>query len=193
MHNEIAEHLNKTVVGCNAEVRTAEVGDSSLFVEPTHILETCTALKVSDWQFNVLQVITGCDYPDRIEVSYILASFIKNHEIILKVKLPKSSPTDIPEIESVCSLWNAANFLERECYDMVGVKFNNHPDHRRILCPDDWEGFPLRKDYVVQEKYLGMTVNPENKINNADHFFFKKIQEAAEDPKKVSHSWKGEE
>ena len=122
----------------------------------------------------------------------MLCSFTKNNELILKVKLPKESPSATPEIESVCSVWKAADWQERECYDMVGVIFKNHPDFRRILCPEDWEGWPLRKDYDVAEEYHGMTINPEEKVNNADHFFFKKIQETLEDPKKLSHSWKGE-
>lgn len=192
MHNELVGHLNSTVSGCNATAVTPEIGDSSIFVEPSHIKAVCEELKAGEWLFHTLQVITGTDYEDRIEVSYILCSYTKNNELILKVKLPKPSSDSIPEIDSVCSVWKAANWQERECWDMVGVKFNGHPDHRRILCPDDWEGFPLRKDYVVQEEYHGMKVNPEDKINNADHHFFKKIQETLEDPKKISHSWKGE-
>lgn len=192
MHNEIATHLNSSVSGCNATAVIAEVGDSSVFVDPSHIKAVCESLKASDWNFQTLQVITGTDYADRIEVSYVLCSFENNHELILKTKLPKASADAVPELDSVCSVWKAANWQERECYDMVGVKFNGHPDHRRILCPEDWEGWPLRKDYVVQEEYHGMKVNPEHKINNADHFFFKQIQEKMEDPKKLSHSWKGE-
>lgn len=192
MHNEIVSHLNSAVAGCNAVAVTPEIGDSSIYVEASHILKVCEDLTVGDWEMHTLQVITGTDYEDRIELSYILCSFTKNNELILKVKLAKASADAIPEIDSVCSVWKAANWQERECYDMIGVKFNNHPDHRRLLCPDDWEGFPLRKDYVVQEEYHGMTVNPEHKMNREDHHFFKKIQDAAEDAKKVSFSWKGE-
>lgn len=192
MHNEIVSHLNSAVAGCNAVAVIPEIGDSSIFVEPTHILKVCVDLAEGEWNFHTLQVITGCDYEDRIEVSYILASFTKNNELILKTKLAKPTKDAIPEIDSVCSVWKAADWQERECYDMVGVKFNGHPDHRRILCPDDWEGFPLRKDYVAQEKYHGMEIYPEHKKNNEDHFFFKKVRETLEDPKKLSHSWKGE-
>jgi len=187
MHNEVAAFLNSSVSGSQATAVIAELGDSTVFVDSSKIFEVCKALRHSQWDFNVLQVITGCDYPDRIEVSYILASYTHNHELILKTKLPRTNP----ELESVVSIWKAANFQERECYDMLGVVFKNHPDLRRILCPDDWQGFPLRKDYVVQEKYLDMTVNPAHKINSGDFFFYKEVQQKMGDPKKVTFSWKG--
>jgi len=70
------------------------------------------------------------------------------------------------------------------------VNFTGHPDLRRVLCPYDWQGHPLRRDYVVQETYQGMTVNPPNKVNTEDHFFGKKLKEELGDPKQVSWSWK---
>lgn len=187
MHNQIIKVLNAEVSGCNAVLTEATVGDSFITVEASSILTVCELLKKSnDFQFNVLQVITGADYPDRMEVSYILASYIKNLEVIIKVKLPRESA----EIQSVVSVWVAANFQERECYDMYGIKFSGHPDLRRILCPDDWSGFPLRKDYVVAEVYNGMVINPAHKINTADHMFAKKLKEELGNPKLVSSSWK---
>lgn len=193
MHNQIAEKLNTLVSGSNANVNVATVGDSSITVESEKILEVCKALKSEG--FNVLQAITGCDYADRIELTYILADFTKNLELLLKVKLPRgdgqgNNRDTLPKINSVVSVWNAANFQERETYDMIGVSFVGHPDHRRILTPDDWQGYPLRKDYVVQEKYLDMLVNPPGKINTEDHFFGKKLKAEIGDPKKVSSSWK---
>lgn len=188
MHNEIVSFLNSKVSGANASAHIAELGDSSIMVDSSKLHQVCEALKNSQWDFNVLQVITGTDYSDRIEVSYILASFTNNHELILKVKLPRENPS----VESVVDLWKAANFQERECFDMLGVNFKNHPDLRRVLCPEDWQGFPLRKDYVVQEKYMDMTVNPAHKINSRDFFFYKEIQQKMGDPKKVAFSWKGE-
>ena len=165
MHKEIVDFINSKVPNAKAHSEEREVGDTPVYVEGQSLHQVCEALKTDEkWDFKVLQVITGCDYPEQevIEVSYILANFFKDHEIILKVKLPRANP----KVDSVCDLWKAANFQERECYDMVGVEFNNHPDHRRILCPDDWEGFPLRKDYVAQKMYKHMEVYPEDKMNN---------------------------
>lgn len=192
MHNEIVEFLNKEVAGCEALTTEVEAGDQSVEVKPEFIKQACFALKDSaEFQFNVLQVVSGVDYEDRIEVCYMLASFKKNLDLILKVKLPRPTGNDTVKIDSVCDIWKSANFLERETYDMLGVEFVGHPDHRRILCPEDWEGFPLRKDYVVQETYQGMDVNPAHKINQDDFDFMTKLKLEAEEPKKVSGSWDG--
>jgi NADH-quinone oxidoreductase subunit C len=194
MLNEIASFLNSQVSGCEATATTPEVGDGNVSVKGEHLHACAKALKESsEYDMNVLQVVSGVDFEDRIEVNYMLASFTKNTEFILKVKLPKKSSDDVPEIDSVCDLWKSANFLERETYDMVGVKFKNHPDHRRILCPEDWEGYPLRRDYKVQKEWAGLEVNPEHKINSADHNFFKDvIEKMGGDQKKVTYSWKSD-
>lgn len=193
MHNQVVEFLNKNVPGANALVNelVANVGDKSVTVEASAIKEVCHALKTSaEFQMNVLQAITATDYKDRIELSYILASFIQNTELILKAKLPRGDKNNLPKINSVVSVWSAANFQEREAYDMMGVEFVGHPDLRRILCPYDWDGFPLRKDYVVQEKYLDMVVDPPGKNNTDDQMFGKRLKEELGNPKLVSSSWR---
>jgi NADH-quinone oxidoreductase subunit C len=192
MHNQIIEFLNKTVPASKAVLNLpVTVGDKTITVEAESILEVCQHLKSSsDFDFNVLQVITGTDYTDRLELSYILASFTKNLEVILKVKLPRGDKNNLPKIQSVTSVWSAANFQERETFDMIGVDFTGHPDLRRILCPYDWDGHPLRRDYIVQEKYLDMVVNPPEKNNTADQIFGKRLKEELGDPKRVSNSWK---
>ena len=192
MSNEVVEFLNKEVPSANAKLMEVEAGDIPVVVEASTIKDVCFALRdSSELKFEALQVVSGVDFEDRIEVNYMLASFSKNNEVIIKAVLPKDSKDAVPEIESVCDVWKAANFLERETYDMVGVKFNNHPDPRRILCPDDWEGYPLRKDYVVQETYLDMEVNPAHKINQGDFDFMTKAKLDSSEPKKITGSWKG--
>jgi NADH-quinone oxidoreductase subunit C len=189
MHNELAEKIKSNVSGSNATANIAEVGDSSIKVDAASIKATCEFLKQDG--FNVLQVISGVDYPDagNIEVNYIIADFTGNRELILKIEVPRGDDKNLPKLQSVCDVWSAADWQERETYDLIGVEFEGHPDHRRILCPYDWEGHPLRKDYEVQEVYNGMTVNPAEKINSADHYFGQKlIDELGE--KKVSWSWK---
>ncbi|MBI5056809.1 MAG: NADH-quinone oxidoreductase subunit C [Nitrospirae bacterium] len=104
-----------------------------------------------DVSMNFLADLCGVDYPDkkfRFEVIYNLYSIKHNHRIILKALIPEDNPT----VDSVVPIWNGANWHEREACDMFGIIFNGHPDLRRILMPDDWEGFPLRKDYPLKGK-----------------------------------------
>ena len=192
MSSEVVDFLNREVSASGAKLMEVEVGDAPVVVEAAAIKDVCFALRdSSELSFEALQVISGVDYDERIEVNYILASFSKNKEVIIKVILPKESKDAVPEIESVCDVWKAADFQERETYDMLGVKFNNHPDLRRILCPDDWEGYPLRKDYEVQDTYLDMEVNPAHKINQGDFDFMTKAKLDSSEPKKITGSWKG--
>src|SRR5512143_3857001 len=89
--------------------------------------------------------LTALDWPKRnvIEVVYHLFSYRHRHGIVLKVEADRAAPR-VPSVEAV---WKAANWMEREVYDLFGVEFPGHPDQRRVLLPDDWEGHPLRKDY----------------------------------------------
>jgi NADH-quinone oxidoreductase subunit C len=106
-------------------------------------------------QFDSLSCLSGVDYDkDNLASVYHLYSFVHNHKITIKVIVPKDNPI----VQSVYDVWATAEWHEREAFDMMGLKYENHPDPRRILCPDDWEGHPLRKDYKVQEFYKGMKV-----------------------------------
>ncbi|MFH1004606.1 MAG: NADH-quinone oxidoreductase subunit C [Bacteroidota bacterium] len=95
--------------------------------------------------FDYLDNLTGVDWKTHLEVVYHLASTKHKHTIVLKTK---TTDRENPELDSVCDLWHSAEFNEREVYDLFGIKFRNHPDLRRILLTDDWNGFPLRKDYA---------------------------------------------
>lgn len=178
--------LNDIAAKINGKVNEPEAGDHSITVPSSEILKACETLKADG--FNVLHVISTVDYPEKniIELSYMLSDYTENRDLTLKTEVPREGG----KLDSVSSVWKAANWQEREAYDMMGMTFNNHPDHRRILCPDDWEGHPLKKDYVVQEVYNGMTVNPAEKVNTDDHYFGKKLIDELGDPKRVSWSWK---
>jgi NADH-quinone oxidoreductase subunit C len=174
MLDTIAKLLNTSVPNCNATVKSVEVGDSSILVDAPCIFQVCEYLKTCpEYSFNVLQVISGTDFLEEgfIELSYILAGIPHNIELILKTRLNREKNDSTVEIDSVCSLWKAANFLERETFDMLGVFFKGHPDLRRILCPQDWEGYPLRRDYKAQEFYHGLKIYPEDKLNLKDQSF----------------------
>lgn len=136
-----------------------EALDPFIKVNPTKILKICAFLKSEkDLKFDVLMCLSGMDYgagdEPSLGVIYNLHSLEHNHKITLKVSLGREEPK-LPSVESV---WRTADWHEREAYDLFGIVFEGHPDLRRILCPDDWEGWPLRKDYVVQEFYHGMRV-----------------------------------
>ena len=180
MHKAIADYLNQKIPGADAKALEAEVGDSSVLINSEHLLKVCEDLKGSEeHQFNVLQVISGVDYPEGIgdqkegiiEINYMIASFIKNTELIIKVRVPRGDDDNLPKVDSVTSVWKAADWQERECYDLLGVDFVGHPDPRRILNPYDWKGHPLRRDYVAQETYQGMTVYPKDKMNLPEQEF----------------------
>jgi NADH-quinone oxidoreductase subunit C len=107
------------------------------------------------FQFDYLMCLSGVDYTDgNVGVVYHLFSMAHRHKIVLKAFCPK----DHPHIQSVSAVWGTANWHEREAYDMYGIIFDDHPDLRRILCPDDYPGWPLRKDFKVPEFYNGMKV-----------------------------------
>lgn len=116
-------------------------------IAPAKIASVCGFLKY-DQGFVRLSSVTAVDrYPaePRFEVVYHLHSIERKERLRLKCRLPGAEPV----IESVTSVWRSANWYERETFDLFGIRFLNHPDLRRIMMPDDWEGHPLRKNYPV--------------------------------------------
>jgi len=125
-----------------------------------------------DLRFNMLNCISGVDYlePDpkkaakndwqpHLEVVYHLSSLVHKTTLVLKIMLPRwknDKPGELPEVPSVSGVWSTADWHEREVFDLVGVRFTGHPDLRRILCPEDWAGHPLRKDYEMPLEYHGI-------------------------------------
>jgi len=122
-------------------------GEVTLEIAPGKIVSICGFLKY-DQKFVRLSSVTAVDrYPaePRFEVVYHLHSIELNQRVRLKCRVYGADPA----IESVTSVWRGANWYEREVFDLFGINFLNHPDLRRILMPDDWEGHPLRKDYPI--------------------------------------------
>jgi len=153
--SEIAELLKARFGGAVVETKLEGVIDPWVKIAPDRIREVATFLRDDKTQFDTLMCLTGMDYTGgKLGVVYHLASTPLGHKITLKVDVP----TDNPHVQSVESVWKTANWHEREAYDMIGIVFDGHPDLRRMLCPYDWEGHPLRKDYKVPEYYNGMKV-----------------------------------
>jgi NADH-quinone oxidoreductase subunit C len=128
----------------NAEIKQGKhyvevsVGSADLFSAAAILRDNV------ETSFDFLVNITGIDYPSDMALVYHLESTKFRHMIVLKTR---TSGRDNPVIDSVCGLWKGAEFLEREVYDLLGIKFTNHPDLRRLFLDSSW-GFPLRKDYV---------------------------------------------
>ncbi len=99
----------------------------------------------ADTDFDFLYCISGVDYPTHIFVVYHLESIKHRHQVVVKAKI---TDRQNPVVDTVCDIWQTAEFHEREVFDFFGVKFTGHPDLRRLFMPEDWNGFPLRKDYV---------------------------------------------
>lgn len=155
---EILQILQEKFPG---KILKSEMGviDPFAVVASDAVVEICAFLKGnSELAFDTLMCLSGVDYkglkgePERMEVVYHLFSMKQRHKFVLKVELPRDHPR-VPTVESV---WAIANWHEREAFDMFGIHFEGHSDLRRILCPDDWEGWPLRKDYEQPETYRGM-------------------------------------
>ncbi|SRR5579871_280002 len=122
------------------------LGQNYFLVDATRIEEICFYLR-DDQKFDMLADLTAVDYPKkekRFEVVYQLYSFPRNERLRLKAPVAENE-----SISTAVNVWKTANWLEREAYDMFGINFAGHPDLRRILLPEGWQGFPLRKDHHI--------------------------------------------
>jgi NADH-quinone oxidoreductase subunit C len=130
----------------------ARHGDASIVIGRDGALEIFAALRERpELAFDLLVDVTAVDYrgtTPRFEVVYHLYSLAHNHRLRVKIRVPE----DDPSVHSLTPLWKAANWLERECWDLVGVRFIGHPDPRRILMYEEFVGHPLRKDYPVDKR-----------------------------------------
>jgi NADH-quinone oxidoreductase subunit C len=162
----IIERLGQAVPAEGLESVDSRDGMPTIYVAREQLVETCRALRdLPDLRFAFLADITAADYlprEPRFEVIYLLASLgvagfgDAPKRLRVKVRVP-SGDLRVPTVSSV---WPAANWAEREVYDFFGIHFDDHPDLRRVLMPDDWEGFPARKDYPVQINQPVKTYEP---------------------------------
>jgi NADH:ubiquinone oxidoreductase subunit C len=105
-----------------------------------------------EMKFDYLRLISGVDWTDRLSSVYHLYSYTLGHGAVLRVDLDRTAPN----VASVAGIWPTADWLERETYDLMGIVYEGHPGLTRIMLPDDWEGHPLRKDYVSPKEYHGI-------------------------------------
>jgi len=126
------------------------LGQNYIVADPSIVYELLQILR-DDEQYDYCVDVTAVHYPQRkdqeFDIVWILYSFEHNQRVRVKAMIKDGDPAP-----SVVALWTTANWLERECYDMFGIRFEGHPDLRRILLPDGWKGHPLRKEYGITQQ-----------------------------------------
>ena len=152
-------------------------GQTAVIIRPGRVVDILRWLRDAQAvRMNHLRSLCGVDNArrkdpnlSRFEVVYHLTSIPLRHEIRIRAQVPDEQPS----IDSVVCLWAGANWLERETYDLMGIHFSNHPDLRRILLPEDWQGHPLRKEYPLKgrEEWAGMT-DLLHRVKELDKFGF---------------------
>lgn len=137
-----------------------EAPQPGVVVKAERLLDLAKVLRDDpELAFESLQQMAGVDWPeeDRIRCSTTVWSFSKGQLLNFHVDLPR----DNPRLPSISAIWPAADWHERECWDLTGIIFEGHPDLRRIMLPDDWEGHPLRKDFEEKPEYDGIPTQRE--------------------------------
>lgn len=118
----------------------------NLSIHPDYLHELMYYLKLNRYtSFDYLFCLTGIDWGKELEIVYHLESTDHRHIMVVRSKM---EDRENPEIESVCDIWDTANFHECEAYDFFGIRFKNHPNLKRLFLPEDFEGYPLRKDFT---------------------------------------------
>jgi NADH-quinone oxidoreductase subunit C len=159
------QRLRERFPGVALRRQTGEaVRDVTVFVPAASLVEICTFLRDEPGlQFTMLSWISGVDYlprDPRFEVVYGLLSITGNCRLTLKVEVPEERPV----VPTVTPVWPTANWHERETFDFYGIEFAGHPDLTRILLPEDWVGWPLRKDSPLGYEEVAFTHNTPGRV-----------------------------
>jgi NADH-quinone oxidoreductase subunit C len=136
--------------GIGSDRLSDSAGIETIEVKSSDLLAALRLLRSSsEIALNLLLTVSGVDSPETFDSVYHLWSYSNKNELVIKVRAKKSAVPDdaLPMVPSVARIWPAANWHERETYDLVGIRYTGHPYLRRILNPWDWEGYPLRRDY----------------------------------------------
>jgi NADH-quinone oxidoreductase subunit C len=154
--HDIAAKVRTAAADAVVDAKLEGLPDPYLKIAPAHWHAVALLLRdEADLAFDYLMCLSGVDYTKGVlGVVVQLYSMTHRHRITLKVEVP----AETPDVASIADVWPSANWHEREAYDMIGIRFTGHPDLRRILLPEDWDGHPLRKDYKIPEFYQGMKV-----------------------------------
>lgn len=147
--DEIIKHLQDTFPEAGL-VEEDTKPDKVLRVSASALHQVCLALRDDPaLAFNCLMCLSGLEMGDELQTVYHLYSMNHRHKFTIRCGVSKEEPST----PTVSDIWATAEWHERESFDLLGIVYENHPDPRRILLPDDWEGHPLRKDYVPQDKW----------------------------------------
>ncbi len=154
--NEIYNNLKSEFGDAVIEYNDTQPIDPFITVSTDKLFDICHTLRDNEeYLFDYLMSLSGMDLGENVGVVYHLYSMKYKHKLVLKVSAPKAEPK-VPSVEMI---WRTADWHEREAFDLMGVIFEGHHNMIRILCPYDWDGHPLRKDYKVPEIYHGMKVS----------------------------------
>ena len=139
--SEVAEKI-----GAQLPEAVVDYDESVVFIKNNSVLDVCRFLnQTTGLEFDYLLDLTAVDYLDHLEVVYRLLSVKNNHSIVIKTRC---YDREQPALPSVTSIWNGANLMEREVYDLLGIHFNGHPNMKRIFLWEGFEGHPLRRDFL---------------------------------------------
>jgi NADH-quinone oxidoreductase subunit C len=159
-HDALIASLQRVLPGVAFEASASIDRQATVYIDRDQLHDVALALRDHpDLAFAFLAELTAIDvWPrePRFELVYMLVSFVHKRRLRLKMRLAGGDA----HVATVTDIWPAANWLEREVWDMFGIAFDGHPDPRRLLMPEDWQGFPLRKDYPVQIRKSANSVEP---------------------------------